>query len=95
MYGLFSDAGSLTCHAKIFNSASESTGHARKTEVRMVSERTRTWRAERRFFVGGSDAHIVMGNDEAALLRLWREKRGEAEPQDLSGNGAKSPVVRS
>ena len=27
-----------------------------------------------------------MGNDEAALLRLWREKRGEAEPQDLSGN---------
>jgi predicted phage-related endonuclease len=27
-----------------------------------------------------------MGNDEAALLRLWREKRGEAEPEDLSGN---------
>jgi predicted phage-related endonuclease len=27
-----------------------------------------------------------MGNDEAALLRLWREKRDEAEPQDLSGN---------
>jgi hypothetical protein len=27
-----------------------------------------------------------MGSDEAALLRLWREKRGEAEPQDLSGN---------
>jgi predicted phage-related endonuclease len=27
-----------------------------------------------------------MGADEAALLRLWREKRGEAEPQDLSGN---------
>ena len=27
-----------------------------------------------------------MGNDEGALLRLWREKRGEAEPQDLSGN---------
>ena len=24
--------------------------------------------------------------DEAALLRLWREKRGEAEPEDLSGN---------
>ena len=40
----------------------------------------------RRFFVGGSDARIVMGNDEAALLRLWREKRGEAEPEDLSGN---------
>jgi predicted phage-related endonuclease len=27
-----------------------------------------------------------MGNDEAALVRLWREKRGEAEPDDLSGN---------
>jgi predicted phage-related endonuclease len=27
-----------------------------------------------------------MGTDEAALLRLWREKRGEAEPTDLSGN---------
>ncbi len=27
-----------------------------------------------------------MGNDETALLRLWREKRGEAEPEDLSGN---------
>jgi predicted phage-related endonuclease len=41
---------------------------------------------DRRFFIGGSDARIVMGNDEAALLRLWREKRGEAEPEDLSGN---------
>jgi predicted phage-related endonuclease len=27
-----------------------------------------------------------MGSDEAALLRLWRQKRGEAEPEDLSGN---------
>jgi predicted phage-related endonuclease len=27
-----------------------------------------------------------MGNDEAALLRLWQEKRGEVEPQDLSNN---------
>ena len=27
-----------------------------------------------------------MGDDEAALLRLWREKRGEADPEDLSGN---------
>jgi predicted phage-related endonuclease len=40
----------------------------------------------RRSFIGGSDARIIMGNDEAALLRLWREKRGEAEPEDLSGN---------
>jgi len=27
-----------------------------------------------------------MGSDEGALVRLWREKRGEAEPEDLSGN---------
>src|SRR6516162_3093703 len=27
-----------------------------------------------------------MGADEAALVRLWREKRGAAEPEDLSGN---------
>jgi predicted phage-related endonuclease len=39
----------------------------------------------RRFFVGGSDARIIMGTDEAALIRLWREKRGEADPPDLSG----------
>jgi predicted phage-related endonuclease len=47
---------------------------------------TSTQRKERRYFIGGSIARIIMGNDEAALLRLWREKRGEAEPQDLSGN---------
>src|SRR5580692_7875485 len=40
----------------------------------------------RRSFIGGSDARIIMGDDEAALLRLWREKRGEAEPEDLSDN---------
>ena len=42
--------------------------------------------ADRRHFIGGSDARIIMGSDEAALVRLWREKRGEAEPEDLSGN---------
>src|SRR2546427_3817008 len=41
---------------------------------------------ERRSFLGGSDARVIMGSDEAALLRLWREKRGEAEPPDYSGN---------
>jgi predicted phage-related endonuclease len=43
-------------------------------------------RSERRSFIGGSDARIIMGNDEPALIRLWREKRGEVEPEDLSGN---------
>src|SRR3954449_9556790 len=40
----------------------------------------------RRSFIGSSDARIIMGPDAAALLRLWREKRGEAEPPDLSAN---------
>ena len=41
---------------------------------------------DRRRFIGGSDARIIMGDDQDALLRLWQEKRGEIEPQDLSGN---------
>ena len=40
----------------------------------------------RRSFIGGSDARVIMGNDEAALVRLWREKRGELEPENLSDN---------
>ena len=43
-------------------------------------------KSSRRYFIGGSDARIIMGNNEEALIRLWREKRGEAEPKDLSGN---------
>jgi predicted phage-related endonuclease len=45
----------------------------------------RKW-IDRRCFVGGSDARIIMGNDQAALVRLWQEKRGETGPEDLSGN---------
>jgi predicted phage-related endonuclease len=41
---------------------------------------------DRKGFIGGSDARIIMGNDEAALIRLWHEKRGTAGPEDLSGN---------
>ena len=41
---------------------------------------------DRRHFIGGSDAGVIMGDEEAALLRLWHEKRGEVEPEDLSGN---------
>ena len=44
------------------------------------------WIDHRRSFIGGSDARIILGKNEAALLRLWREKRGEVEPEDLSGN---------
>src|SRR4051794_31464272 len=45
-----------------------------------------TVRIDRKSYLGGSDARTILGNDEDALVRLWREKRAEAEPQDLSGN---------
>jgi putative phage-type endonuclease len=48
--------------------------------------KSEVWKNDRRSFIGGSDARIIMGSDEAALIRLWQEKRGEAEPEDLSGN---------
>jgi len=41
---------------------------------------------DRKSYIGGSDARTIMGADEAALLRLWREKRGEVQPEDLSDN---------
>ena len=41
---------------------------------------------DRRLFIGGSDARIIMSSDESALIRLWREKRGESEPDDLTDN---------
>ena len=57
------------------------------TENAMLGNSAKAWHAINRCrFIGGSDVRIIMGGDEAALLRLWREKRGEAEPEDLSGN---------
>jgi YqaJ-like viral recombinase domain len=41
---------------------------------------------DRRLFIGGSDARIIMSPDQEVLIRLWREKRGEVEPTDLSDN---------
>jgi predicted phage-related endonuclease len=52
----------------------------------MTSDMWTKIRLDRRYFIGGSDARVIMGGDEAALIRLWREKRGEVEPEDLSGN---------
>jgi predicted phage-related endonuclease len=42
--------------------------------------------ANRRAFIGGSDARIIMSQDEADLIRLWREKRGEVGPNDFTQN---------
>jgi predicted phage-related endonuclease len=37
--------------------------------------------AARRHSIGGSDANTIMGGNPDRLIRLWREKRGEAEPR--------------
>ena len=49
--------------------------------------------ANRRTLVGGSDVRKIMGDDERALVQLRREKRGEVEPEDLSGNLIVDPAV--
>jgi hypothetical protein len=33
---------------------------------------------DRRYFIGGSDARIIMGDDEAALIRLVARKAGRS-----------------
>ena len=83
---------------------SPSANRAPNTGAIKVPSTERASAAIRRYFIGGSDARIIMGDDEAALLRLWREKRGELEPEDLSGNlivqlgaghrGSQSALVR-
>lgn len=40
--------------------------------------------AQRRHFVGGSDANILLSGDADKIIHLWRVKRGEAEAEDLS-----------
>ncbi len=51
----------------------------------MKADRSKTPSIRRRY-IGGSDARVIMGEHEAALVHLWREKRGETEPEDLSDN---------
>lgn len=42
--------------------------------------------ADRCQYIGGSDANIILSGDAERILSLWREKRGEQAPVDLSGN---------
>jgi len=51
----------------------------------MIQAKTAAWHAARRTGIGGSDANVIMGGDDERLIKLWREKRGEVEPEDLSG----------
>src|SRR6202162_4591357 len=50
-----------------------------------ISLRKQSQKPDRMNFIGGSDARVIMGKDEKALLRLWHEKRGEVANLDLSG----------
>lgn len=43
-------------------------------------------KAERQAGIGGSDANIILSGDRDRILALWREKRGEQLPLDLSTN---------
>lgn len=86
------DAASPSSIAAPLSSASPDSG-TQRSRSRASSSRARTNRVshqslhhDRRSFIGGSDARIIMGTDEARLVRLWREKRGEIVPEDLSDN---------
>lgn len=50
----------------------------------ILNQKPQNFASERKSFIGGSDARIIMGDDQDRLIRLWREKRGELAPQDLS-----------
>jgi hypothetical protein len=38
----------------------------------------------RRAGIGGSDANVILSGDGERIARLWREKRGDVEAEDLS-----------
>jgi hypothetical protein len=71
-------AGCSCDHAK-----SERAGGA-TGELEMAQEELKLVNNVRRQFIGGSAPRITVGTDEAALLRLWREKRAQVGPEDLS-----------
>jgi predicted phage-related endonuclease len=48
-------------------------------------QRPAATKSDRSQFIGGSDARIIMGKEQKALQRLWREKRGVVDSVDLSG----------
>ena len=41
--------------------------------------------ADRKNWLGGSDFTRLMSGDDNVVMALWEEKRGEREPEDLSG----------
>jgi hypothetical protein len=56
-----------------------------------VQRRAQAFSGSRRYFIGGSDARIIVGDDEAALLRLWRVKRMSSMGQTGQSEAIHSP----
>ena len=54
------------------------------TAVAELIHKDPSWHAARLQGIGGSDANIICGGDPEKILRLFQEKRGEIEPEDLS-----------
>lgn len=42
------------------------------------------WVLDRRSYIGGSDANVILSGEPDRVRALWLEKRGEKEPEDLS-----------
>ena len=56
----------------------------RLDHLRLSSEECQS----RRGHIGGSDANTILSGCPDRITSLWREKRGEQEPEDLSGRMA-------
>src|SRR5262249_49237249 len=80
-------ASGLSCSRRSLPASSGPPSYGFVTIEEIMNSNARTRMSESRHsFIGGSDARIIMGADQAALVRLWHEKRGEAEREDLSGD---------
>ena len=53
-------------------------------EIVSAVDNAAAWLTARRGGIGASDAPVLLGEGYGSRYRLWREKRGEIEPQDLS-----------
>jgi hypothetical protein len=73
-YAIFNIMSDFSCHTpRVVEETPFST-----VEEGMKSRISDNSQVDRRSFIGGSDARVIMGDNETALLQLWREKRGAA-----------------
>ena len=58
------------------------TGESANQSTKLPAVRVKP--SDRVYLIRGSAARVIMGADGAPLVRLWREKRANVEPEDLS-----------